>query len=140
MNVKNREQHKQMIESVRQSFIQANHQLYEHIRQKKQENEDFIRTERAKYMNSRVISRVSANESKDLRRRSIQNFHESRSSERRSSKSQDIAEMLRKSEEKHRLYDVLLSRNSRIREDKLQTSRISSARSEKNPENATITA
>lgn len=140
MNVKNREQHKQMIESVRQSFIQANHQLYEHIRQKKQENEDFIRTERAKYMNSRVISRVSANESKDLRRRSIQNFHESRSSERRSSKSQEIAEMIRKSEEKHRLYDVLLSRNSRIREDKLQTSRLSSARSEKNPENATITA
>lgn len=140
MNVKNREQHKQMIESVRQSFIQANHQLYEHIRQKKQENEDFIRTERAKYMNSRVISRVSANESKDLRRRSIQNFHESRSSERRSSKSQEIAEMLRKSEEKHRLYDVLLSRNSRIREDKLQTSRLSSARSEKNPENATVTA
>lgn len=140
MNVKNREQHKQMIESVRQSFIQANHQLYEHIRQKKQENEDFIRTERAKYMNSRVISRVSANESKDLRRRSIQNFHESRSSERRSSKSQEIAEMIRKSEEKHRLYDVLLSRNSRIREDKLQTSRLSSARSEKNPENATVTA
>ena len=140
MNVKNREQHKQMIESVRQSFIQANHQLYEHIRQKKQENEDFIRTERAKYMNSRVISRVSANESKDLRRRSIQNFHESRSSERRSSKSQEIAEMIRKSEEKHRLYDVLLSRNSRIREDKLQTSRLSSARSEKNPENARITA
>ena len=140
MNVKNREQHKQMIESVRQSFIQANHQLYEHIRQKKQENENFIRTERAKYMNSRVISRVSANESKDLRRRSIQNFHESRSSERRSSKSQEIAEMLRKSEEKHRLYDVLLSRNSRIREDKLQTSRLSSSRSEKNPENATVTA
>ena len=140
MNVKNREQHKQMIESVRQSFIQANHQLYEHIRQKKQENEDFIRTERAKYMNSRVISRVSANESKDLRRRSIQNFHESRSSERRSSKSQEIAEMIRKSEEKHRLYDVLLSRNSRIREDKLQTSRLSSSRSEKNPENATVTA
>jgi hypothetical protein len=70
---------------------------------------------------------MSAKEDKDMRRRSIQNFHESRSSERRSSKSFEIAEMLRKSEEKHKIYDVLNSQNSRIRESKLQSSRLSSS-------------
>jgi hypothetical protein len=43
---------------------------------------------------------------------------------------------LKKSEDKHKLYDVAVSRNSRIRENKLITSRlVSEAKSEKNPEN-----
>lgn len=95
-----------------------------------------MKTERAKYLQSRVVNRVQANEEKDMRRRSISGFYESRSSERKSSKSQEIADLLKKSEEKHKMYDVLMSRNSRIREDKLKTSRmVSEAKSEKNPEN-----
>jgi hypothetical protein len=43
---------------------------------------------------------------------------------------------LKKSEEKHKLYDVAASRSSSIRENKLKTSRlVSEGKSEKNPEN-----
>jgi UDP-N-acetyl-D-mannosaminuronate dehydrogenase len=122
--MKNREQNKKMIEGVRRSFQQANHELYEQIRQKKLQNETLIKSERAKYLQSRVVNRVQATEDKDIRRRSINGFYESRSSDRRSSKSQEIADLLRKSEDKHRLCDEMINRNSRIREDKLKTSRI----------------
>lgn len=134
--MRNREQNKKMIEGVRKSFQQANHELYEQIRMKKKQNEELVKTERAKYLQSRVINRVQANEEKDMRRRSISGFYESRSSERKSSKSQEIAELLKKSEEKHKMYDVVVSRNSRIRENKLKSSRMTSeVKSEKNPEN-----
>ena len=36
--MKNREENKKMIEGVRRSFHQANHELYEQIRQKKIQN------------------------------------------------------------------------------------------------------
>jgi hypothetical protein len=125
-----------MIEGVRKSFQQVNHELYEQIRQKKMQNEELVKTERAKYLQNRVVNRVHANEDKDVRRRSISGFYESRSSERKSSKSQEIADLLKKSEERHKMYDVVMSRNSRIRENKLKTSRlISEVKSEKNPEN-----
>ena len=49
-------------------------------------------------------------------------------------KTKEIEEMIRKSEERRRVYDFLSSRNSRVRMDKLSSSRVSSARNDrKNP-------
>ena len=58
--MKNREENKKMIEGVRRSFHQANHELYEQIRQKKIQNEILVKSERAKFLQSRIINRAQA--------------------------------------------------------------------------------
>ena len=75
-----------MIQNVRRSFHNANHELYEQIRNKRQNNEDFIKSRKSFVMQSRVSSRQKAEEQEKDRRRSIHNFRNSRVQTYRQSK------------------------------------------------------
>jgi SMC interacting uncharacterized protein involved in chromosome segregation len=91
-----------MIENVKKSFREVNHEVYEQIRQKKKENENLIHSKRSFVLQSRAISRKKAEEEDRNRRRSIQNFYESRVQTYRRSKEEEVKDILRKSEEKKR--------------------------------------
>lgn len=134
--MKNKDRHKRMIDNVRKTFYDANHQLYEKIKRKKIENEEAIKTARITHLEDRISRRKKINEEEDIRRKSIQNFYESRVSSFRKSKQEDVDYLLRASESRHQHLDKLVSRNSRVREG-LSASRMSSNNSLKNPEKHT---
>lgn len=138
LNAKKREENRRMIDHVKQSFHQANHQLYEQIRTKRARNEERVRSSRYSFLQEKAERRKQASQEKDVRRRSIQNFYESRISSVRKSKEDDVSDMLSKSNSRHKLLDTLVSRNSRVREHKMSLSRDLSVRSLKNPENQTL--
>ena len=101
-------------------------------------------------MQSRISNRVKQNEAEDCRRKSIQNFYEERRKSQEEEKRQEVEALMRKSQQRHRQLDLLISRNSRVRENKasLDASSVSvrsarsarSAKSMKNPEETTILA
>lgn len=88
MNLKLREENKNMIENVRKSFHNANHSLYEDIRKKKAAHENVIHFEKSKNLENRMSARKLAKEEEDKRRKSIHNFYQSRIEEKKISKSQ----------------------------------------------------
>ena len=140
INLKHRETNRKMIESVKKSFMNANHELYEQIRLKKQENENAVSMKRSFYAESRSATRKQAELQRNQRRQSIQNFYDSRVQETRIRKEQQVQELLRASQERHRFYEALSSRNSRIKENQLSMSRSLSNSSLRNPENRTLQA
>ena len=82
------------------------------------------------------MNRKKIEEDEKIRRKSIQNFHNSRIQTYRQSKEEEIKGLLRKSEEKRKFQEAMSSRNSRIRDNKLDLSRSLSNRSLNNPESA----
>jgi hypothetical protein len=104
-----------MIQNVRKSFNNANHETYERIRQKREENENLVKSRRSFVLQSRVMDRKKAEEEERSRRRSIQNFHSSRIQTFRQSKEDEIKDILRRSQEKRKFQEAMSSRNSRIR-------------------------
>lgn len=95
-----------------------------------------VRSRRSFVLQSRVMNRKKIEEEEKIRRKSIQNFHNSRIQTYRQSKEEEIKDLLRKSEEKRKFQEAMSSRNSRIRDNKLDLSRSLSNRSLNNPESA----
>jgi hypothetical protein len=61
-NQRLREKNKIMIQNVKKTFVNVNHEVYEHIRQKRKENEEIIQSKRSFVLQSRVSSRKKAEE------------------------------------------------------------------------------
>ena len=62
VNLRQREENKKMIQNVRRSFHNANHELYEQIRHKRSHNEDLVKSRRSFVLQSRAKSREKAEE------------------------------------------------------------------------------
>ena len=58
LNLRHKEKNKKMIENVKKTFIEVNHKMYEQIRERKKQNEDYIRAQRSIVLQSRVDNRV----------------------------------------------------------------------------------
>ena len=78
-NLHARQVQKRTLEEVRRSYRQNNHELYERIRQRQQQNEQIISSERTQLRQSRMASRLSVHQAEEERRRTIQGFYEARS-------------------------------------------------------------